>query len=171
MKQISLTSLQLANFRSFVTPTTLSFTSRPGLRLITGNNEVEPRLGANGAGKSTIWDAVCFTLYGTSVKGLRPSDLITHGAAPVTTALDLTIDGDKHNVRRTAQPMVYLDNGPAEQGEIDTLVGLSRARFLNSVVFGQSGATVHRPAGSAAVICSTKCSTSNCGCGPQSARR
>jgi DNA repair exonuclease SbcCD ATPase subunit len=139
MKQISLTSVQLANFRSFATPTTISFTTRPGLKLITGSNQAEPRLGANGAGKSTIWDAVCFALYGTSVKGLRPSDLLTHGADNLAVALDLTINDEPHNVRRAAPPMrAYLDGGPAEQGEIDALVGLSRSRFLNSVVFGQA---------------------------------
>jgi len=139
MKSISLVSLHLENFRSFMTPTTLSFSQGAGLKLITGNNEAEPRLGANGCGKSTIWDAVTFALYGTSVKGLRPSDLISNGQPKVVVSVDLKVNGTEYTVQRTAPPMrIYLDGQPVEQPAIDNLLGLSRTRFLNSVVFGQS---------------------------------
>ena len=140
MKQISLTSLSLSNFRSFTTPTDIAFSTGPGLKLITGQNEVEPRLGANGCGKSTIWDAVCFALYGTSVRGLRPSDLISTGKPTLGVSLVLKIDGETRVIHRTAPPMrIALDEGePYDQDGIDRLVGLSRSQFLNSVVFGQA---------------------------------
>src|SRR5215471_20175473 len=104
MKQISLTRVKLTNFRSFTGTTSIDLTTRAGLKLISGENRVEPRLGANGAGKSTLWDAVAFALYGTSVKGLRAADLIAYGALHTAVALTLTIDGEERTIQRSAPP-------------------------------------------------------------------
>ena len=139
MKQISLLAVTLTHFRSFDQPTRIEFSTGPSLKLITGSNEAEPRLGANGCGKSTLWDAVCFALYGTSVKGLRPSDLVTSGQQILSVSLELKVDGSVYVIHRTAPPMrLHLDDEPYEQDGIDRLVGLSRGRFLNSVIFGQA---------------------------------
>jgi exonuclease SbcC len=139
VKQISLSSIQVAHFRSFVQTTVIDLTTAAGLKLITGDNRVEPRLGANGCGKSTIWDAVCFAVYGTSIKGLRASDLISHGEQTVEVALFFTVDSEEHLLHRAAPPMrIYLDDAQVEQADVDTLIGLSKSQFLNSVVFGQT---------------------------------
>jgi DNA repair exonuclease SbcCD ATPase subunit len=139
MKNISLTGIQLAHFRSFVQPTPITLSVTPGLKLISGDNKVEPRLGGNGCGKSTIWDAVCFALYGVSVNGLRASDLTTQGEQTVEAAVYLTVNGEEHLVHRVSPPMrVYLDTVQVEQADIQQLVGLSKTRFLNSVIFGQA---------------------------------
>ena len=139
MKHISLLAVTLTHFRSFDQPTRIEFSTGASLKLITGNNEAEPRLGANGCGKSTLWDAVCFALYGTSVKGLRAADLVTSGQQVLSVSLELKIDDSTYVIHRTAPPMrIHLDDEPYEQDGIDRLVGLSRGRFLNSVIFGQA---------------------------------
>jgi DNA repair exonuclease SbcCD ATPase subunit len=139
MNTISLTSVQVVHFRSFVEPTVIDLTTDPGLKLITGDNQAEPRLGANGCGKSSIWDAVCFALYGTSVRGLRASDLTSYGQQTVEVLLFVSINGEDHTIHRAAPPMrILLNDRPVEQADIDTLIGLSKARFLNSVIFGQA---------------------------------
>ena len=139
MRVITLVDVSLDKFRSFSSPATIPMAGTPGLRLITGNNLAEPRLGANGVGKSTLFDAICFALYGTSIKGLRASDLVSHGGSKCEVSVTLQVDNALHVVRRTAPPSrLYLDGEVAEQGEVDRLVGLSRSRFLNSVVFGQA---------------------------------
>ena len=151
MRQIQLQAVQLEHFRSFVKPSTIQFDDPPGLKLISGRNEVEPRLGANGAGKSSLWDAVCWGLYGTSIKGLRTSDLVSgpshwdRSIGPVGAArqievwVKLEIDGEAKTIHRTGPPgRLLIDDQPAEQIDVDRLVGLSRSRFLNSVVFGQA---------------------------------
>lgn len=138
MKQISLTFIGLNNFRSFVGLTTIDLSPGAGLKLISGDNRVEPRLGANGAGKSTLWDAVCFVFYGTSVKGLRASDLVSYGASVTGGTLGLTIDGALVTIQRTAPPnRLFIDDQPADQQAVEELIGLTRTRFLNSVIFGQ----------------------------------
>jgi DNA repair exonuclease SbcCD ATPase subunit len=139
MKHISLTALRLTGFRSFSQATTIEFSHNAGLKLITGDNQLEPRLGANGCGKSTIWDAACFALYGVSVKGLRASDLISDGQQQLQVAAYLTIDDQTHTIMRQAPPMrLFVDGQPAEQADVEALIKLSKARFLNSVIFGQA---------------------------------
>ena len=139
MKQISLTRIKLNNFRSFVGSTTVDLTTGAGLKLISGDNRAEPRLGANGAGKSTLWDAVCFVLYGTSVKGLRSSDLVSYGKFNVSSELTLAIDGEPVSIQRSAPPnRVFIGGEQVDQQAIEELIGLTRSRFLNSVIFGQA---------------------------------
>jgi len=139
MKQITLISLVVARFRSFVGQTQINLTEEPGLKLISGQNVIEPSLGGNGCGKSSLWDGVCFALYGSSIKGLRTSDLVSYGKRDLRVELMLRVGDDYHTICRTAPPMrIYLDGRMVDQDEIDRLVGLSRARFLNSVIFGQA---------------------------------
>src|SRR5678815_1215025 len=47
----------------------------PGLTFVRGRNKLEPLLGANGAGKSTIFDALSWCLYGRTVENLRNPDV------------------------------------------------------------------------------------------------
>lgn len=139
MKQISLQHIKLTNFRSFIGATDIDLSTGAGLKLISGDNRVEPRLGANGAGKSTIWDGVCFALYGTSVKGLRANDLISYGKLNTAAVLTLKIDGETVTIQRTAPPnRLIIGSQQAGQEDVEELVGLTRPRFLNSVIFGQA---------------------------------
>ena len=127
----------MAGFRSFSRETRVDLRAS-GLRLVTGANLVRPRLGANGVGKSTIFDALTFALYGTSASGLRASDLVSYGLRATDVSAELSIDGQVTVVRRRAPPdRVYIDGEIAEQADVDRLVGLSRSRFLASVIFGQ----------------------------------
>jgi DNA repair exonuclease SbcCD ATPase subunit len=139
MRNIVLDTLCIEGFRSFIEPAVIQFTDSPGLKFIAGTNQAEPALGANGAGKSSVFDAISFALYGTSIRGLRASELVSRGKRGTRVIVLLVIDGELHAVARTAPPnRLTIDDQPAEQGDVDRLVGLSRARFLNSVVFGQA---------------------------------
>jgi DNA repair exonuclease SbcCD ATPase subunit len=100
---------------------------------------MEPALGANGAGKSTVWDAVCWCVSDRSIKGLRTSELVSYGKdkTQVTTYWD--IEGIIVRVDRTGPPShVFIDGDPATTEDVERLLGLSRSRFLNSVIFGQA---------------------------------
>ena len=139
MKHVALQELRLEHFKSFVQPTNIVLPIDAGLTLIAGDNRIEPRLGANGAGKSTAFDALCFALYGTSVRGVRISDLITKGEKQLSVTALLEIDGEAVAISRTGPPShVFIEGKQVEQEDVERLVGLSRVRFLNSVVFGQA---------------------------------
>jgi DNA repair exonuclease SbcCD ATPase subunit len=139
VKQVSLTRIEMVQFRSFVQPTDLDLANTPGLKLISGDNQSEPSLGANGAGKSTIWDAVTWCISERSVKGLRTSDLISYDKDKTEVATTWDVNGEEFRIHRAGPPSrIYINGEQAEQIEVDRLLGLSRVRFLNSVIFGQS---------------------------------
>ena len=72
---MKLLAIRVTNFRSFSAEQVFSFPDKPGLYFMQGINRVEPRLGANGAGKSTIWDALTWCLFDKTPKGLRAGDV------------------------------------------------------------------------------------------------
>jgi len=64
-------SVQIENFRSFRKSKTFTFPKEPGLYFMQGRNEVEPRLGSNGAAKSSIWEAITWCWFGKTSRGLK----------------------------------------------------------------------------------------------------
>lgn len=106
--------------------------------MLSGLNLVEPRLGANAAGKSTLWEATFWCLEDYSIKGARTSDLLSWGQDKTEVLTEWEISGDIHTIYRSGPPRRIEINGkPATQEDIDKLVGLTRKQLLHSVIFGQ----------------------------------
>ncbi|NJL11247.1 MAG: SMC family ATPase [Calothrix sp. SM1_7_51] len=61
--------------------------------------------GENGAGKSTIFDAIRFALYGNHRGGgaKTQKDLINHKADALTVEFDFLVDGEAYRIRRTVR--------------------------------------------------------------------
>ena len=139
VREISLVSLAIDGFKSFSSETQIDFSSNPGLYFLGGDNQVEPRLGANGAGKSSMWEALTWALTGASSKGRKASDLITwDGRKSMLVTVVLDVNGERHTIYRSSPPnRIVIDGKPVEQAELDALLGMSRGRFLQSVIFGQ----------------------------------
>lgn len=98
----------IANFRSFTDEQEFVFPKAPGLYFMQGINEVEPRLGANGAGKSTIWDALTWCLFGKTSRGLKAGDVCHWGSkkgTKVVLSLYDTEQGIGYEVTRTWGPI------------------------------------------------------------------
>lgn len=137
MKEISVCELRIRNFRSY-RDEVVKFPSTSGLFLLTGENKVEPELGENGTGKSSLWDAISWCLQGVSIKGGRMSALITWGEEDVEVEGSFLVNNTKVSIRRYGPPMRIEVNGKAAtQERVDEIIGLSKLRFLHSVVFGQ----------------------------------
>ena len=117
----------------------IELSSGAGLKFLSGANKVEPKLGANGAGKSTIWDAVAYCVTGASVRGVRASDLASWGGGKPRVMTAWEINGEIITIERHGSPeRILLEDQPVDQATIDRTLGLSRGRFLQSVIFGQS---------------------------------
>lgn len=140
MKVVAFPEIIIENFRSFTARSTIELPLEPGLRFIAGRNMSEPALGSNGAGKSSLWDALVWALYGQSVRGQRAADLASWGSSkrPHVTVTAL-VGNEVHTIDRTGSPdVLLLDDQHVGQDTIDRLVGLSRQCFVQSVIFGQS---------------------------------
>lgn len=127
----------LDNFGPFACEV-IEFPLTEGLRMLTGENKVDLRLGANGVGKTFIWEAICFAFYGTGVKGKKLSSLVSWEQKTSAITVVIDINGTRYTIARYGPPMkVELDKKLVEQKDIDQLIGLSKERFLHSVIFGQ----------------------------------
>lgn len=137
MKQFSLKRVIITNFRS-IKDACVEFTNTAGLKLLSGQNNCEPRLGANGSGKSSLWQAICWCLYGTGVKNERISSLLTWGEKSSEVLIELSVNNEIHTVYRSGPPVkIEIDGKEKTQEKLDEFLGLTKDRFLHSVLFGQ----------------------------------
>lgn len=137
LKKIIPVKITLTNFRSFANETFI-FPQSCGLKLLTGENLVDKKLEANGAGKTSLWEGLVWCLYGYGIKGTRISDLVTWEQKQAKVVFELLISDAKNTITRYGPPnRLELNGKPTTQADIDTLIGLNYERFLHSVLFGQ----------------------------------
>lgn len=137
MKAFSINRVFIKNFKS-IKEQCVDFTHSIGLKLFNGQNHVEPRLGANGAGKSGFWNALFWCFYGTGVKGERTSILLSWDEKLIEVMTEVSKNDVIHTIYRSGPPMkIELDGKECTQKELDEFLGLTKERFLHSVLFGQ----------------------------------
>jgi len=137
---INFIKLRLENFKSFLQSETMDFSSfGVGLHFMRGKNEVQPRLGANDAGKSSIWDSLCWCIFGKTIHGLKNNDIRPwNGKGMTTVELHIKIDDKLHIITRTAGPnQIYLDGKVVGQEQITSLIQLDFIAFNQTILLGQ----------------------------------
>jgi len=137
VKTIKLLSLELDRFKCYRNVQKLDLEG--GLRFLTGENHVDD-LGSNGAGKSSLWDAVCWCLYGKTFDGMKAGNVVSWGEKQCIVLMYLLVDDRRRSVKRVQNPNgLYLDGEPVDQYKINQLLGFDIHCFTQSVLFGQSG--------------------------------
>jgi DNA repair exonuclease SbcCD ATPase subunit len=143
-----ITSLTLEGFRAFGKQQTFKFPATPGVYMITGKNEVDTYLGANGVGKTSFAEGLCWTLYGKTSRGQKAS-AVGHWSGDYVTACALELDTPtgSHIIERRWNPNALThrlaDDDEVKrvtQPDIDDQAGMDYDTFLASVLFSQSEA-------------------------------
>jgi len=141
-------SITLTDFKCFTQTVTFDFPTDVGLYFVTGQNQVNPELEANGCGKSTIFcDAPCWCLYGKTPRGLKAGDVINWNSATARVDFKFGLKDHTYRVVRSQSPnsIIYsVDHGDLKtitQIELDDLLGLSYDAFCKAVLFAQFGET------------------------------
>lgn len=100
---MKLKSLFMEGFKVFAEPQTFDFTEFPddGLCFVTGKNEVDPELGANGVGKSSIFEGLCVAFYGKTSRGLKAGDVASWQVAHKLE--DKAVEAEKAGKKRPSQ--------------------------------------------------------------------
>ena len=137
--------LVLENFQSFSGKHELRFRGKsPGLYLICGDNQDEPKLGGNGAGKSTIINAITWALYGKTLRGLKASNIRTWSSEEtVKVSLEFVSFGVHYTLNRHWNPVrleLMRDMNKKEivtQEELEDIIGLSYEQYSLSIAHGQ----------------------------------
>jgi DNA repair exonuclease SbcCD ATPase subunit len=138
--KVSFAHLEMENFKSFAGRHELPLKDFAyGLHFVKGDNQFEPRLESNGAGKSTIWDALCWCLYGKTPGGLRNPDVRPwEGKKSTIVEVELYRDKKRHVVTRTISPnALRIDGKDAGPEAVEKLVGMDYELFTNAVILGQ----------------------------------
>lgn len=137
-------SLTVEQFKSFKEPQTFNFPDEQGkFYFITGENQVEPALEANGVGKSSLLDALIFLLYNKTSRGVRASDIETWGERGCRVEYTFKVDEDYYSIIRTRAPIgLWMNKNNqgatvAEQSDIEQIIGLDYNSFIYSVIFSQ----------------------------------
>jgi len=148
MADLIFKTLTITNFKAFSGSHKIELARTPGLYYITGNNKLDPELGANGVGKSTIWDALTWVLWGRTGRDNRPGAAITpwFGKGKTEVQLHYQRNGEDHFIYRTRNPnsLRYSfdasdDDKEIQQEEIPKLIGMSEEMFRRTLVLGQFG--------------------------------
>lgn len=144
MKMVRFSHMDIVDFKEFRGEHRIDFDKLGlGVHFIAGWNYVEPRLGSNGAGKSTIWDALVWCLYGKTVAGLKGPDVKTWGGKEHA-FVRVMIESDEGEkaliVRSTKTNGLWIDGKLVEQAEIDRIIGMTYDIFLLAIVHGQGEA-------------------------------
>ena len=133
-------SVSVAGFRCFAAPVVLDFAGPPGLVLVTGINQVNPDLAANGIGKSTLFDAITFCFYGRTGRGGKgPSLVNTALKGPAEVIVTGEIGDQAFALTRRQSPnkltlQVGADNEHVvTQETLDQFLPLTYEQFLRSI--------------------------------------
>lgn len=144
MPLLSLKKLSVTNFRAVKGTVEIDFDQPPGLYFIAGRNESQPRLGANDAGKSTLFcEALSWLLQSRTSRSNRPGGDIVNwyadGNAAGVTGVFL-LDGVTHTIERYRNPSrLSLDGRTVEQRDIDQLLPLSDTALRRTLLIDQFG--------------------------------
>lgn len=133
--------LRITNFRSVRGTQTFRFPTGPGLYFMRGQNLSQPRLGGNGAGKSTVWDALTWVLYGKTARGLGAGNVCNWSVSKGTEVeFDyLGNDGQRHTLRRTWGPITLKLDGEDQNALMAAqTAGLDYEPFLQCILMAQA---------------------------------
>ena len=144
MPLFSLEQLTVTNFRAVSGTVELHFDQKPGLYFIAGRNELHPRLGANDAGKSTLFcEALSWLLQARTSRSNRPGGDIVNwasGASRAGVAGLFRLGGIPYTLERYRNPTALLLNGQVvTQEEVNKLLPLSDAALRRTILIDQFG--------------------------------
>lgn len=135
-----LNAIEMKDFKCYYGNSLFEFPVGPGLYYLTGRNDYNPRLGANGVGKSSLLDALEWCLYGKTSRGLRANDVISWGKKSSKVSVSLTLESEEVEITRTQKPNAILINGKAaSQDEVTDLIRLNQEAFNAAIVMPQFG--------------------------------
>lgn len=129
-----------------------------GLLLVQGENKDNSSANSNGAGKSSIVDALCWCLYGTTARGIT-GDTVVNKTAKKNCAVTVLLDDNgnlykvirhrKHATHKNALQVFSIDSHANETGNLTKgtdketqefltgLIGSTLDVFMSSVYAGQ----------------------------------
>jgi DNA repair exonuclease SbcCD ATPase subunit len=129
-------SIEISGFKSFTEYQNFNIPKDNGLYFVTGENQVEPELGANGAGKSALFEAICWCLYGKTSTNLKAGNIVNWNGKSCW--VKILFDNNDTIFRSQSPNQLQINSNPVTQEELETyLGGLGFESFLYSTFISQ----------------------------------
>ncbi len=136
MKTLEILSVTLENFQSYKT-LDFQFPTQSGFYFIKGQNKVDTGMGGEGAGKSTLFDAICWAFNGKTPGGFKAGDIVCWMFDKKTASV--TVRTNQGVLKRTQSPNSLIWEGNIiDQVRLNEIIGLSYEQFLITTLHGQS---------------------------------
>ena len=120
---MNLITLQIKGFKSFIQPVDIYFEEHEaGLYNVTGKNLKEPELGSNGAGKSTIWQAWYWCLFGKTKGDMKAGDVESwEGEGYVQVVIEWSQQDKLYTLLRSRNPnkLTLMESADIEPYNVD----------------------------------------------------
>ena len=138
MKKIDFHKQVIRDFKAFSGKHTMHW-DIPGVTFIRGENQRTKELTANGAAKSTLFDAWSWCLFGRTAAGLRNPDVIPWNKSGNPEVHNmLTINGKEHWIARTTNPnRLLFDDKDINQEKLDAVLGFNFVLAMNTILLAQ----------------------------------
>lgn len=139
MRRLSFNELLIADFKSFRGEHILKLDEHGvGVHFLSGVNKLDD-LGSNGAGKSTVWHALSWCLFGRTPNNLRNPDIAPwKHKGKSRCVLKFTLQGDEHELERITRPnRLILDGKDIAQDAVDQLLGFGFDVFTHTILFSE----------------------------------
>lgn len=112
--------------------------SRPGLYLVAGENRADPGIGANGAGKSTIVDALSWALTGRTTRGVSGPSIEPWGGLDRGRRTLVEVEAEEGVWERRRHPIEFLADGEHADPDRDSAPREALAELIVHAQFGQT---------------------------------
>lgn len=124
-----------------------------GIVLVLGRNEDSPSASSNGAGKSSLWDALSWCLFGKTLRGIGGDDVVNRfTGSDCSVILSVENGSGAFEIMRTRRSqehgnrLIIYKSGteisaptiPEAQAQVDSVVGFSFDVFKTTAIFGQA---------------------------------
>ena len=144
---IQLDTLHIQHFKSFREPQLVQLANQ-GLVLIEGENKISRAADSNGAGKTSIVDALTWGLFGETLSGLKGAAVANrHTTEPCRVVVDWTNGTVRGQVVRQVRPNavsvtlgVDTWRNAEAAGRVEAALGFGARTFFLGACFGQGGA-------------------------------
>jgi len=138
---MKLKKIKIRGFKSFSSTQQLDIENiDSGVVFVTGLNSIEPKLGANGSGKSSLFEALSYCFYGKTSTNLKAGDIKNWNSNEPT---EVSVEFDKtgtHTLKRTWNPnSLTYDGRVVTQDFVDRILGMNFDSFSYSILISQFG--------------------------------